>query len=115
MQTNLKECQKIYREKEKDLKEINDRLATEDDANEVKKLKIQSKKLCEEIDSFVLDVYARAVFDVYSIKKPRLIRRLTKEVFTWDEAFGNDFEKIPSSLKESLVGLVEGSGRYKLK
>ena len=44
-----------------------------------------------------------------------LLRVNTGEEIDWDEAFGQDFEKISKSLRHSLVGLVEKPGQYTLK
>ena len=69
----------------------------------------------DEIDMLVENEYSREVFNVYSKKKPKLIRISTDEIFTWEDAFGDDFDKIEKGLRHSLVGLVEEPTRYKLK
>ena len=115
MGNNIKKYKKILKEKDLRLKKLNEAIEAENDLRKKQELEMEAKALYVEIESFVRNVYAKAVFDLYSPKKPKLVRRLTKEVFTWDEAFGDNFDKIPLSLKESLVGLVEGSGKYKLK
>lgn len=68
-----------------------------------------------EIDSFIENDYANAVFQYFAKKQPDLIRIKTGEVVSWDDAFGTDFDNVTKSLRHSLVGLVEGDGRYKLK
>ena len=75
----------------------------------------KAEKLAEEIDQFIESDYSEAVFDYYRIKKPQLIRISTGEEYSWDQAFGTSYADISPSLKHSLVGLVEGGGRYKLK
>ena len=115
MRIDFKDCETVLREKETLLKCINNRLDEERDTTKKMELEAELKLICAEIKTFLCDVYARRVFEVYNVKKPKLVRRLTKEVFTWDEAFGSDFSKIPASLRESLVGLVKGSGKYKFK
>lgn len=75
----------------------------------------KAEKLVNEIDQFIEGEYSKAVFDYYVKKKPQLIRIRTGEEFSWDQAFGNSYANISPSLKHSLVGLVEGGGRFKLK
>ena len=72
-------------------------------------------KLVGEIDNFIEGEYSEAVFNYYKNKKPALIRDSTDEIFTWDQAFPESFEDVSKSLRHSLVGLVEGGGRYRLK
>ena len=113
--SDFKEFKKTLYEKEARLKHINDSIYEEHDLKRKKELEAESKRMCADIRRFLCEVYAKKVFDVYSLKKPKLVRRLTNEVVTWDDAFGTDFSKIPASSRESLVGLVEGGGKYKLK
>ena len=68
-----------------------------------------------EVSSFLENEYAAEVFRYYSSRQPDLIRKSTGDVVTWKEAFGEDFNNVPKTLRYSLVGLVEGSGRYRLK
>ena len=115
MRNEFKDLKKALSEMEMHLERINNEIDEENDASKNALLCVEQKKMCDDIKDFICNVYAKKVFDFYNPKKPKLVRCLTKEVFTWDEAFGSDFSKIPSSLRESLVGLVEGSGKYKLK
>ena len=115
MEASIRKCKKVLKEKEDYLKHLNSMLMREDDESKKSVLNIEIKKACKEITDFVCNSYAKVVFEKYNPKKPRLVRRLTKEVLTWDEAFGNNFEAIPLSLRESLVGLIEDSGKYKFK
>jgi len=70
-------------------------------------------KKIEEIENFITNVYAKSIFDKYSKKKPKLICKKTDEVIDWEEAFGSEYDKISKSLRHSLVGLIEGGGRYR--
>ena len=72
-------------------------------------------KLANEIDNFIEGEYSEAVFNYYKEKKPTLIRSSTDEKYTWDQAFPESFEDVSKSLRHSLVGLVEGGGRYRLE
>ena len=75
----------------------------------------EADKLVGEIDNFNEGEYSEAVFNYYKEKKPTLIRNSTDEEYTWDQAFSESFEDVSKSLRHSLVGLVEGGGRYRLK
>ena len=60
--------------------------------------------------------YASKVFELLSKTKPELIRRRDSAVINWEDAFGNDFSKLPPELWGSLVALVEEKGgQYRLK
>lgn len=72
-------------------------------------------ELMNEIDQFIEGEYSEAVFSYYVEKKPTLIRVQTGEEVTWEAAFGTKYDDVLKSLKHSLVGLVEGGGRYKVK
>ena len=103
--SKIKQDSKIYK------KMNQERFALEDNPS---KRKAADEKI-REIDEFVENIYARDVFDEYSKKKPNLVRNKTGEVVSWDIAFGTDFNEVSSSLRHSLVGLIEGSGRYRFK
>ncbi len=75
----------------------------------------EADKLVNEIDNFIEGEYSEAVYNFYKEKKPMLIRNSTGEEYTWDQAFPESFEDVSNSLRHSLVGLVEGGGRYCLK
>lgn len=75
----------------------------------------EAERLCSEIDAFIENDYALTVFRYYEKRLPVLIRVRTGEEEDWNKAFGSDFDKVSKSLRHSLVGLVEGGGRYKLK
>lgn len=68
-----------------------------------------------EIDRYIEEEYSAAVFSYYQPKAPDLITIQNGEVITWEKAFGHDFRNVSKSLRHSLVGLVEGEGRYKFK
>ena len=72
-------------------------------------------KISVDIDDFIENEYAQAVFEYYNKKKPTLVRIRTDEKYAWEEAFGSEFDRIEKTLKHSLVGLVENTGRYKIK
>ncbi len=71
--------------------------------------------IIEEINQYIEGPYAEAVFSYYKEKNPQLVRIQTGEEFSWQEAFGENFGDVSKSLRHSLVGLVEGGGRYKIK
>ena len=67
------------------------------------------------VNEYIEGEYAEAVFSYFVRKKPALIRIHTGEEYSWEEAFGESFEKVSKSLRHSLVGLVQGGGRYRIK
>lgn len=71
--------------------------------------------LINQIDSLIEGDYSRAVFDHYAVKTPCLIREHTGEEVQWEEAFGNLFDQTTPSQRHSLVGLIEGGGKYRFK
>lgn len=107
---------KKYKEMYDQLFKLQDLLAEENtDSIKAKELSYSVDKLMCEIDTFVEEEYAKKVFDVYRNKKPELVFVVDGRIVGWTDAFGEDFEKIPKTLRHSLIGLVEGSGRYRLK
>ncbi len=73
------------------------------------------RSVTAEIEGLIEGPYAEAVFAYYGEKKPILIRSLTGEEVSWEDAFGSSFNDVSKSLKHSLVGLIEGGGRYKFR
>ena len=67
----------------------------------------------KKFNDYCADVYAKAIFEVYSQIKPKILRARTAEVFGWTEMFGLDFSKLSDIRKSTLVGLVEGTCGYK--
>ena len=84
-------------------------------AEEVKAAARELDEISIEIDDYIENTYAPAVFEYYNKKKPTLVRVRTDEKYTWEDAFGSDFSKYDKALKHSLVGLVENTGRYRVK
>ena len=80
------------------------------------------KKLCssldnaiDEIEDYTTNEYAKAVYDFYYVKNPSVIKNSDHSLHTFKEVFGDSFETLPVQLRNSLVGLVEDFGTYKLK
>ena len=73
----------------------------------------EADKKDELIDAFVENIYARDIFNKYSKRKPKLICNANDEITSWDDAFGKDFDKLSIGLRHSLVGLIEGGGKYR--
>jgi hypothetical protein len=72
-------------------------------------------KLDDEISSLKENEYAKAVYDLYSSKKPKLYSKRTKKTYKWDEVFGKDFSKMSYLERCHLVGLIEKDGAYTIK
>lgn len=88
-------------------------LEEEEDAQALPGSKLDA--LIRQIDDLVEGDYSRAVFDHYSRKKPLLIRSHTHEEALWQDVFGDSFDKTTIGQRHSLVGLIEGGGKYRLK
>ena len=71
--------------------------------------------LIQQIDDLIEGDYSRAVFDHYSKTRPVLIREYTGEEVQWIDAYGDSFDKTTSGQRHSLVGLIEGGSKYRLK
>ena len=107
-----RELEKLYKQKHDLSRQYDD---AESNGREAEQINARLKELSDRIAAFIENEYAMAVFEKYSKSKPQLIRIKTGETVSWDEAFGDDFERISKSLRHSLVGLVEEPGRYRLK
>lgn len=112
----LKKYKKKYNEMYAKLFELQDMLSKmKFDSEEGQKISTEIDAKKAEIDFFVESEYAKKIFELYNKKKPLLIRLKTNEIISWKDAFGSEYEKIPTNLRHSLVGLVEGGGRYRIK
>ena len=87
----------------------------EESSNEEERelLKKQQALKEKEIEIFENE-YACFLFKHYSVKKPKIVRDFTGEIYEWDEIFGNNFQTLSKVQKESLVCLIEEGGKYKL-
>jgi hypothetical protein len=105
-----------FKELKKELADLYEReQELEDVENPSQADKQQLDKILADIDRLIEGRYSEAVFDYYSSRKPKLVRSHTGEIMSWDEAFGTTYGGVSKSLRHSLVGLVEGGGRYKIK
>ena len=64
------------------------------------------------MNCFIEKELAENVFDYYFQKRPRIIQKANKKIYTWDEIFGTDFEKLSSVMRRLLVSMVEGKAKY---
>lgn len=67
------------------------------------------------IDELIEGEYSLAVFTCYAKKQPLLIRVYTGEQIQWVDAFGMSYDRLTLGQKHSLVGLIEGGGKYRFK
>ena len=72
-------------------------------------------RVSADIEELIEGRYAEEVFQYYLKSRPILIRIRTGEEISWNDAFGESYDEITKSQKHSLVGLVENTGRYRLK
>ena len=82
----------------------------------------ERKRVCDELEAadakleyFMDEEYSRAVFEIGSRWKWKLVDVRTEQVLSWEEAYGTAYEKVSKNLRRSLIGLAEGYGQYKFK
>ncbi|MDE6504382.1 MAG: hypothetical protein K2L42_00760 [Clostridia bacterium] len=68
----------------------------------------------EKRDAFVINGFAKAVFDLFAPLKPDLTAPETGRVYTWDELYGDNFAVLSDIMKSSLPMLVEEESPYRL-
>lgn len=80
--------------------------------------KSSAKKLLEansKSNEFALNILAREIFEVFGALKPMLHKRRGEQgYFSWDEVFGDEFERLDENQKKCLVGLLSGKFVYEL-
>lgn len=101
----LKEDEKIYKKLSDECSILSEKAGCEE----------AYEKKSREFFDFIENQYSLHMYEKYSAKKPKLIEVKTGKVISWEEGFGTSFDKISKSLRHSLVGLKDGSGRYKIK
>jgi len=79
---------------------------------EMLKLATKEDEALEGLNCFIEKELAENVFDYYFQKRPRIIQKANKKIYTWDEIFGTDFEKLSSVMRRLLVSMVEGKAKY---
>ncbi len=84
------------------------------DYSKIVKIAIELEDVEREKEEFV-EEFAKIIFDYYSKRKPELIRNVDNKKVNWDEDYGCEYDRLSKALKESLVGLFDGDGRYRLK
>ena len=107
MNNGIKECHKKYVSFNKEISAL-EKKNTPQNKKEINRLE-------KELESFICNEYAKAVFDAYSLESPMIKDTYTNEIKHWDKMFGSDFNKLSISRREALVGLVEKYGAYRLK
>ena len=58
--------------------------------------------------------YGKIVFDVFKKIKPDINDSIEGKIRTWDELYGQDFDKLSDTLKKSLSMLIEEERPYRL-
>ena len=104
---------KKYRKELASLYERIEKIEKEDNAQVLPGSEIDN--LINQINALIEGEYSKEIFDYYSKTEPVLIRIRTGEEISWKDAFGNSFQDVSKSLRHSLVGLVEGGGKYRIK
>lgn len=77
------------------------------------------EKRAKKFDDFIYNVYAKAIFDIFSKIKPNLYR--LDVIYNWSDVFSSSFECVSNRTMEEnigdrsvLVGLVEQESSYRL-
>ena len=86
----------------------------------------------DEVKKYEINVYSKLIFDALKSLRPEIVNSQpknyvlnpttmeyevvseSKPVETWENTFGNDFDKLSETLKSQLVGMIEEDGRYRL-
>ena len=117
--SNIKKYKEIYKkllkEEHKLSNDYYDALDNNFNTEKIDKLKAEKQNISERIDSLIENDYAKAVYDIYNSKKPKLILLKNDSEITWDDAFGCSFEEMSKPQKHALVGLIENTGMYRFK
>ena len=111
IRTYRKELKRLYQE----LSELQEKRDECEGGSERQEAQLRVDAQITMIDELIEGPFARAVFDHYSKKQPRLVNNHTNEMVEWEEVFGFDFNKISNSRRHSLVGLIDGDGGYRIK
>ena len=69
----------------------------------------------KEIDRYVESEYSKAVYEYYTSQNPMLIEESTGRDIPWSRVFDEEYERMSGTIRHSLVGIVSGEGRYRLK
>lgn len=112
MDNNIKEYSKKYKALVKSIELLEEEIE-ESEEQQKKELKKRMIELNHTFDLFI-DEYAKCVFDIYSKKKIQIKDTYTGEIKSWEEFFGDEFNKIPKIKRECLVGLIEKYGAYRI-
>lgn len=111
-----KQLKHLYEEEDKIYNELSLAEENNESSSFINNLKNNYNKIVVDKDNYIENIYALAVFDYYNKSKPKVIRIRTNEEVSWNDAFGDSFDKIPKLKRHSLVGLVEEDhGKYLLK
>ena len=113
MDKQIKEYSKKYKLLLKKISVLEEKLEEAQNLQEKESLKVDFLKKNDEFKLFIIE-YAKLIFDIYSKKKSQLKDTYTGEIKSWDEYFGNDFNKLSKAKRECLVGLIEKYGAYRL-
>ena len=80
-----------------------------------KKLQKECEVAAAAFKNYSRQVYAKAVYEAYSVIKPTLIDVYTGKECSWDSVFKPSFAELRTLDLSILVALVENGGGYKFK
>ena len=60
--------------------------------------------------TYVLEVYSKTVYSIFTMIKPSIYNLRTKQFISWQDLFEKDFNELSNGEKKGLVSLVEDNG-----
>ncbi|MCR4660602.1 MAG: hypothetical protein K5765_01215 [Clostridia bacterium] len=84
-------------------------------SEQIEELEKKIQEAENEAEEYYQNVYARAIFEHFSPKKPDIINIVTKKTVKWDEKYPVEFDKLDKLSRSSLWSLVEDQGVLKIK
>ncbi len=78
----------------------------------------QAKQMdkAKKVYSDIKEQYAKSIYEYYSLIKPDLLVRKTKETIQWMDAFSMSFKELSEDQLKSVIALVEeDGGRFRVK
>ena len=84
------------------------------DDKKAEELESKIKDKQNEIDQFT-DIFSKYIYNMYAFSNPKIFDDFNNKTSKFTDVFGKDFDNMPKTLKDGLIGLFKDTGRYKLK
>ena len=75
----------------------------------------ECEKIRTQIDTYISEEYAFAVFREYNSPETQLMELASGKMLSWETVFGTEYKDLDLMKKYELVALAEGKGSYKIK